>query len=402
MAQVIKRLKSGRPVIVVDDSTRENEGDLVVAAQLIDEFSTNFMIKHSSGVICLATTKEQLQKLKLSKVTSLDHTRDNLATPFALSCEAKHNIGTGISAVDRSISLHVIANPNSTPKDIVVPGHIFPLEAHSQGLKGRQGHTEAAVELCKLANLWPAAAIAELPHENGGMLSGDDLQKFARTYDIPLISIAEMAAYQATHSSSAPALVTKAAEANLPTVFGKFRISVWPEEGLYEEHVVLSLGELQGAHNVPLRLHSQCLTGDVFHSTKCDCGTQLARSLEYIAKRGFGMLIWLRQEGRGIGLINKIKAYHLQDTQNLNTIEANLALNLPEESRDFRAAAAIVKSFAPSSIDLLTNNPLKLEGLCQYLPEIPVKRLEIFGAVTKDNVEYLKTKKNKMKHMLKL
>lgn len=395
LRKAIADLQEGRPIIIVDENTRENEGDLVIAAQCINEYNTNFMIKHTSGIICVATTKEQLAHLRLPRLQSQHHTIDPLSTPFTLSCEASSGITTGVSAKDRARTIKIIGNPKSTYTDLVAPGHVFPLEAHEKGLSGRSGHTEASVALCKLASLWPAAAISEIPSETGSMLKGQELESFAKTYGLTLVSVQEVA--QATEELPC---VQKLAEAKLPTEHGDFTISVWREDGVPEEHIVLSKGNITGQENVPVRLHSQCLTGDVFHSKKCDCGTQLSRALNYIAKRGYGLFLWLRQEGRGIGLVNKIKAYHLQDTKNLNTIEANLALNLPEDARDFRSSAEIIKAFQPKSIDLLTNNPNKISEMTQYLEKIVVHRHELFGKVTQENIGYLKTKKNDMHHLL--
>ena len=387
----IKELKKGRPVIIVDDNNRENEGDLVVAAEVATPYAINFISKHSSGVICLATTEEQLNRLKLPQVSSPNHTKDPLATPFSVSCEASKNISTGISAFDRAESIKVIGNPKSTPSDIVVPGHIFPLQAHSLGLRGRKGHTEASVELCKLAKLWPAAAIAEIPSENGGMMKGKDLDIFAKTYNIPLVSIKEIEeVIKQEHTT-----VFKTAESKLPTSFGIFNISIWESTvDTCEGHIVLTMGEIKGAENVPLRIHSQCLTGDVFYSKKCDCGEQLQAALKHISEKGKGILIWLRQEGRGIGLTNKIKAYYLQDTLNLDTIEANLRLNLPVDARRFDEAIEIINYFAPQSIELLTNNPQKLEEV-KAAWNNKVVRKELLGKQHKENVNYLKIKQTK-------
>lgn len=397
LVTAIKQLQKGRPVIILDDSKRENEGDLVVAAEVVNTYAVNFMVKHSSGVICVAATEEQLNKLKLSKITSKDHKADKLSTPFTLSCEASKNIGTGISAIDRAESIRVIGNPNSTHKDIVVPGHIFPLIADNNGLKSREGHTEASVELCKLANLWPAAAIVEISNENGSMMKGESLEIFAKTYDLPLISIKEIK--QAIESNLQTVFPTAAS--NLPTSFGDFTINIWTNVHSNKEHIVLTKGDIKEKEQVPVRIHSQCLTGDVFHSLKCDCGEQLEASLQYISENGNGILLWLRQEGRGIGLTNKIKAYHLQDTLNLDTVEANLRLNLPIDARKFDEAVEIINYYNPKSIQLLTNNPQKVEEMKQYLDK-DVTRRELIIKANPKNDNYLKVKQHKLKHMLNI
>lgn len=396
IAKAVQQLNLGKPVIILDDNNRENEADLVLAAETIDKYAVNFMVKHSSGVICIAITPEQADKLKLERVQSPYHQQDELSTPFTYTCEAKDNITTGISATDRATSIKVIANPNSTYKDIVVPGHILPLKAHPNGLKGRKGHTEASLELCKLANLWPAAAIVELNSENATMLKGEEVAVFASTYNIPVVTVQQIEAVLDQPNRK----VFKTAAAKLPTVFGNFNISIWQEFRSNKEHIALTMGKLDGEPDVPVRIHSQCLTGDVFGSIKCDCGDQLHAALTYMATKGKGILVWLRQEGRGIGLTNKIKAYALQDKQQLDTVEANIALNLPVDSRNFDEAVEIIKYFNPTSIELLTNNPQKLAELEKAFTKVTRKELLIeYGY---HNLDYLKVKQTKLNHMYNL
>lgn len=397
LLKAIKQLQKGRPIIILDENKRENEGDLVVAAELVNSYAVNFMVKHSSGVICVATTEDQLNKLKLLRVTSKDHKTDKLSTPFTFSCEASKNIGTGISAVDRAESIRVVGNPNSTYKDIVVPGHIFPLLSDSNGLNSREGHTEASVEICKLANLWPAAAIVEIADENGSMMKGEALDIFAKTYDLPLISIKEIK--KAINSNIRTVFPT--ASSKLPTLFGDFTINIWQNVLSNKEHIVLTKGDIKGKEEIPVRIHSQCLTGDIFHSLKCDCGEQLEASLKYISKQGAGILLWLRQEGRGIGLTNKIKAYNIQDTLNLDTVEANLKLNLPIDVRKFDEAVEIINYYDPKSIQLLTNNPQKVAEMEQYLGK-RITRKELIIKSNPKNDNYLKVKQHKLNHMLNI
>ncbi|MGV3278654.1 GTP cyclohydrolase II [Rickettsiales bacterium LUAb2] len=391
----LEDLKKGFPIIITDSTSRENEADLVVAAQTITNGSANFLVKHSSGVICLATTKEQLDRLKVPLINSVHHNKDIMSTAFAYSLEAKHKIGSGISAIDRAISIRTAGNPSSSADDIVVPGHIFPLQAREGGILERDGHTEASVEMCKLAGLWPAAAIVEVASENGGMLKGEDVNIFANTYRIPIVTTQEIKDF----ILSKPSFVLKSAQAKLPTKFGNFEISTWEELKTKQTHLVLTKGELKNTKDVPVRIHSQCLTGDVFHSIKCDCGEQLTAAMEYISSKQKGIIIWLSQEGRGIGITNKIKAYELQDTKGLNTIDANLALNLPIDARTYDCAIEILNKLNLTSIELLTNNPEKINTLKNNLDcKVAVKPLII--KANKENKEYLQVKKNLMNHLL--
>ncbi len=393
--EAITALRKGRPIIIVDDDERENEGDLVVAAQTVTDGSINFMVKHSSGVICLSTTEQQLEKMGLVNTQSTKHAKDKFQTGFCASFEASKGISTGISAKDRAYSIRLAANPNIKPDDIISPGHVLTLKANDNGLKARQGHTEASVAICSLAGLFPAAAIVELPNENGDMMRQNELNSFAQTYDIPMISIADIIEAEKKTSQE---LITFAAQSNLPTEYGQFTIKVYHEEASDKNHIVLVKGDVSDKEHVPVRLHSQCLTGDVFHSTKCDCRSQLHYALEKIQNSDVGMLIWLRQEGRNIGLINKIKAYSLQD-EGMDTVEANQALGLPVDARDWDIAVKILNEHKPKSIDLITNNPNKFQAVIdKFTGDVNIVKAK--GEVTETNQDYLRIKKEKMGHLI--
>ncbi len=391
--QALAALKKGRPILIIDDQNRENEGDLIIACQSLNEASLNFMVKHSSGVICMATTGEQLNRLGLPQIESPLHKRDKQATAFAYSFEASSQIGTGISAKDRAHSLYIAARPEAKAGDIISPGHVFPLRAKDGGLKARQGHTEAAVDICKLANLWPSAAISEVPDENGDMLKGERLEFFAKTYDIPLVSIEEIKEAQKAEAQN----VQLEAQSQLPTKFGNFTIQIWKDD-VEKEHIALLKGDILDKEDILVRMHSQCLTGDIFASLKCDCQSQLHHGLREIEKEGCGVLLWLPQEGRDIGLTNKIKAYNLQD-KGLNTVEANKELGLPIDGRNYKIAASILQQLGVKSIRLMSNNPQKWEALEATFPQ-KVKHIQSLGEKTKENADYLEVKKTLLGHLL--
>ncbi len=393
ITEAIKALKKGRPILIVDDEKRENEGDLIIACEYMNEAALNFMVKHSSGVICMATTAEQLTRLGLAQIESPKHKRDKQATAFAYSFEAASHITTGISAKDRAHSLYIAARPSAKASDILSPGHVFPLKAAKGGLKERQGHTEAAVDICRLAGLWPSAAISEVPDENGDMLKGEKLTFFAETYGIPFVTIKEIE--EALIKKDAP--IELKAQSQLPTQFGQFTIQIW-QESEDKQHIALIKGDVAAKDDVLVRVHSQCLTGDIFASVKCDCQSQLHHALREIEKQGSGVLLWLRQEGRNIGLVNKIKAYSLQD-EGLDTIEANQKLGLPVDGRDYKAAALILQNLGIKSLRLLTNNPQKIAELSKAFPQ-KLNVLPSLGCQTEENVDYLAVKKAKLGHLM--
>jgi 3,4-dihydroxy 2-butanone 4-phosphate synthase/GTP cyclohydrolase II len=387
--RAIDSLKRGRPIIIIDENTRENEGDLVASAQTITDATMHFMVTHSSGVICLSLMPSQIEKLGLPMIDSPIHKKDKFSTAFSYSIESSSGVGTGISAKDRAHTIRVASNLNATEKDVISPGHVFPLKAREKLLQERQGHTEASIEMCILAGLNKAAAIVELPNSMGGMLKGEELEFFAQTYDIPVVSIQEIINYKKLSKKQ----VQKYSQSKLPTEFGEFDITVFVDE-TNDELVVLSMGDLSKDY-IPVRLHSKCLTGDVFHSLKCDCKQQLHDALNYIAKQNCGMMLYLNQEGRGISLADKIKTYALQE-QGFDTIDANLKIGKPVDSRNYDYALAVLKEYNLKSIELISNNPDKIDAVKTLYSNVKVKNIP--SMANKHNEKYLHTKLNRLKH----
>jgi 3,4-dihydroxy 2-butanone 4-phosphate synthase/GTP cyclohydrolase II len=392
IAQAVERLKAGKMVILIDDEDRENEGDLVVAADYATPEAINFMARNGCGLICLSMSGELIDKLALPMMA-----KDNQSpygTAFTTSIEAAQGVSTGISAKDRAQTIKVAINPESGPQDIISPGHIFPLRAKKKGVLERAGQTEGSVDLAKLAELTPAAVICEIINEDGTMSRRDDLELFSKKHNIPLVTIKDLIEYRIRHEI----LVKVAASTRIPLHNkGDFHMSVFANELDEAEHFAL-VKTPQFANQVPLvRIHSECITGDIFGSCKCDCGKQLEQSLSLIAKEG-GVLIYLRQEGRGIGLTNKLKAYALQE-QGLDTVDANHHLGLPIDSRNYAIAYQILKYFGIDAIKLLTNNPLKIAAVEHYGIKV-MERIPLEIEPTKESHRYLKTKKEKMGHLL--
>ena len=393
IGEAVDAIREGRMIIVVDDEDRENEGDLTGAAEKVTPEIINFMARHGRGLICMPMTEERLAELDLPQMVPDNTARFN--TAFCVSIEAKHVTSTGISAADRAATVLAAIDPRTRPADLARPGHMFPLKARNGGVLVRAGQTEAAVDLARIAGLYPAGVICEIMNDDGSMARVPDLVRFARKHKLLMITIADLIQYRMKTET----LVKRAAAASLPTDHGDFRVIAY-ESGIDgETHVALVKGEIGDGENVLVRVHSKCLTGDVFHSARCDCGPQLDAAMQRIAEEGRGVLLYLNQEGRGIGLANKIRAYELQD-QGLDTVEANERLGFKADQRDYGIGVQILKDLGVKSMRLLSNNPRKLVGLegyglsvAEWLPlEIPASEF------TK---RYLTTKKEKLGHKLR-
>ncbi|OLC69801.1 MAG: bifunctional 3,4-dihydroxy-2-butanone 4-phosphate synthase/GTP cyclohydrolase II [Gemmatimonadetes bacterium 13_1_40CM_4_69_8] len=392
--QAIEDIRAGKLVIVADDEDRENEGDLIGAAEKVTPEMINFMAMHARGLICLTLTPERCQALGLPQMAETNtETRE---TAFTVSVDAAPQFGvtTGISAADRATTIRVAIDPATVPGDLRRPGHVFPLRARPGGVLQRVGQTEASVDLARLAGLYPAGVICEILNSDGTMARRPDLERFARTHGLGFITVAQLVAYRLAHER----LVHRVAEARLPTPFGEFRIIGYRNDVDPAEHVALVHGEVQGRQSVLVRMHSKCLTGDVFGSARCDCGWQLHSAMRRIAEEGCGVVVYLDQEGRGIGLLNKLKAYELQDAGH-DTVTANQELGFKPDLRNYGIGAQILLDLHLSSIRVLTNNPMKLVGLEGYGLEI-VERVPLVPAPSEENRAYLDVKRDKLGHLL--
>ncbi len=393
--EAIAVIRDGGLVIVADDEDRENEGDLVCAAEKVTAEKINFMATHGRGLVCLTLAPEIADRLDLPLMTD-GRGRDPNSTAFTVSIDAHNDLGvsTGISAADRARTIQVAVDPGSTPGDLIRPGHIFPLRAKPGGVLQRVGQTEASVDLARLAGVAPAGVICEILNSDGTMARRPQLEVFSRTHGLPFITVAQIISYRLKHER----LVRRIAEARLPTPWGEFRIVGYNNAVDNREHVALAYGELDGAEDVLVRVHSKCLTGDVFNSARCDCGPQLHAALRMVAQEGRGVVVYLDQEGRGIGLLNKLRAYELQDHGH-DTVEANEILGFPPDLRNYGIGAQILLDLGLTTIRAMTNNPKKLTGLEGFGLTI-TGRVPLEVEATRTNQEYLETKRDKLGHLL--
>ncbi len=390
--EAIDDIKAGKFVIIVDDADRENEGDLAIAAEKVTVETINFMAKHARGLICLPVIGKRLDELKIPLMVQ-DNT-SHFSTAFTVSIEAKHRVSTGISAADRAEAIKVVLDPNTKPEDLVQPGHMFPLRAKEGGVLGRAGHTESIVDLARLAGFYPAGVICEIMNDDGSMARLPQLEVMADRFGIQIVTIADLIAYRRRHEK----LVHRVTEAKLPSKYGEFTAVAYKSDVDSDEHLALVMGDLSIEEPVLVRVHSECLTGDVFGSLRCDCGEQVAMAMQNIAKEGRGVLLYMRQEGRGIGFHNKLRAYALQD-KGLDTVEANLALGLAPDLRDYGIGAQILADLGLHKIKLLTNNPKKVVGLEGYGLKV-METIPIICQPNPYNLRYLETKQKKLGHHL--
>ncbi len=393
--QAIDAIRRGEFVVVVDDEDRENEGDLIIAAEKMTPEKMAFMIRHTSGVICLPMEGDRLDQLRLPLMVAGTENTEGQRTAFTVSVDAKHGTTTGISAADRSATVLALMDPHTTADDLAKPGHVFPLRYRDGGVLKRAGHTEAGVDLARLAGMQPAGVLAEIVNDDGTMRRLPDLEKFAEEHDLVLISIADLIRFRSRREK----LVRRVSDARIPTVHGDFTAHVFESLVDHTEHLAFVRGDVAGKESVLVRVHSECLTGDVFGSMRCDCGTQLETALELVAREGEGVVVYLRgHEGRGIGLGHKLRAYSLQDSGR-DTVEANLELGFPVDSREYGIGAQILVDLGITTMRLMTNNPAKYGGIEGYGLEI-VERVPLHTEPNHENIAYLRTKQDKLGHLL--
>jgi len=391
--EAIEDVKQGKMIVIVDDEDRENEGDLMIAAELCTPEAINFMAKYGRGLICLTLTAQRTAQLGLPMM--VQENQAQFGTPFTVSIDAKHGTTTGISAADRAKTIAVTMDPESTQYDLVMPGHIFPLRARDGGVLVRAGQTEGSVDIARLAGLKPAGVICEVMNDDGTMARVPQLSKFVKKHKIKMITIKDLMEYRLNSET----LVEEVAATQLPTDFGEFRVVAFRNKLIDQVHITLVKGELKPEEPTLVRVHSQCLTGDVFGSHRCDCGEQLAQALNMIEREGKGVLLYLYQEGRGIGILNKLKAYALQD-EGHDTVQANAELGFKPDLRDYGIGAQILRALGLGKIRIMSNNPRKIVGLEAYGLEM-VERVPIEVQPKKHNIKYLRTKQDKMGHLIK-
>lgn len=390
--EALNELRQGRMVVVCDDESRENEGDLTMAAQFVTPDAINFMAREGRGLICVALPPERCEAMGLDLMAAKNES--TFETAFTVSVEARHGVSTGISAADRARTIQVLIDPESGPVDLVQPGHVFPLKARPGGVLERTGQTEAAVDLARLAGLNPSGVICEVMNDDGTMARVPDLVHYCNRHNLKMITVADLIAYRRTHDE----LIERVVETTMPTAFGDFQIFGYRSLVDSKHHVALVKGEVTGREDVLVRMHSECMTGDVFHSLRCDCGEQLEGALEMIEEVGSGVLVYLAQEGRGIGLLNKLKAYRLQEGD-FDTVDANLELGLPVDLRDYGVGAQILVDLGLSSIRFLTNNPKKIHGIAGFGLSV-TEQVPIQFPSNPHNERYLRAKHNRLGHVV--
>jgi 3,4-dihydroxy 2-butanone 4-phosphate synthase/GTP cyclohydrolase II len=396
--QGIAEIRAGRMIVLTDDEDRENEGDLCVAAELVTPDAINFMAKHGRGLVCLSLTEERIRELRLPMMVPDADNTTTFGTAFTISIEARHGVTTGISAADRAHTIRVAIDAQTRPHDLSRPGHVFPLRARDGGVLRRAGQTEGSVDLARMAGLLPAGVICEIMNDDGSMARMPDLVQFARSHGLKIVTIADLIEYRLRNEK----LVRRVAEAALPTALaGEWRSFVYENDIDHVDHMAIVKGEIRPDDDVLVRVHSECLTGDAFGSLRCDCGEQLHAAMKMIEGEGRGVILYMRQEGRGIGLKNKIKAYSLQDQEGLDTVEANERLGFPPDLRDYGVGAQILVDLGVRRMRLITNNPGKRAGIEGYGLVI-VERVPLEIAPNERNYEYLRTKKEKLGHVLHL
>ena len=394
ISEAIEDIKAGKFVIIVDSEDRENEGDLAMVAEKVTPEAINFMTQYARGLICLPIMGERLDELRIPLMVGENTSK--FSTAFTVSVEAKHRVSTGISAADRAETVKAMIDPTTKPEDIARPGHTFPLRARQGGVLVRAGHTEAIVDLAKLAGLYPAGVICEIMNEDGSMARLPQLEVMSEKHGIKIVTVADLIAHRRRHER----LVHRVAEANLPTSYGEFNAIAYKSNVDPDEHLALVMGDISTEEPVLVRVHSECVTGDVFGSLRCDCGKQVALAMQSIAKEGRGVFLYMRQEGRGIGFHNKIRAYALQD-KGLDTVEANLSLGFDPDLRDYGIGAQVLADLGLHEIRLLTNNPKKVIGLEGYGLKV-METVPIITSPNPHNLHYLETKQKKLGHILEI